>query len=288
MASFVARQGASLSAGNFIPEIWSRKMNVKFYAASTCMAICNTKWEGEIADVGSKVIIRSRPTIIVFDYVVNGTIPYQDLADDKVELLINKAKGTAFKADDVDKKQADIKFVNESTMDAAEQVKVTIDKDVLGTVYADATTTLTNTNVTKLTVLDWIVDATVALDQLNIPPDGRWLTIPPWVRGLIMKSDLKDASISGDGTSILRNGRIGIIAGFEIFVSNNLSGTGAASGTPTYCMAGTKDAVAFASQFVKTETLRLQNSFGDAVRSLNVYGYKTVFPDALVSMPGYK
>jgi hypothetical protein len=45
-------------------------------------------------------------------------------------------------------------------------------------------------------------------------------------------------------------------------------------------MAGTKDFCSFASQFVKTETLRLEGSFGDAVRGLNVYGYKVTKPEA--------
>jgi hypothetical protein len=154
-------------------------------------------------------------------------------------------------------------------------------------VYADAGTTHASTQVTKATVLDWLVDLGTDLDEKNIPETGRWAVVPPWIAGMIKKSDLKDASISGDGTSIMRNGRLGMIDRFMLYSSNNLSGS-ATVGVPTQCMAGTRQAISFASQFVKTDTLRLQNTFGDAIRGLNVYGFKATAPQALVSAPAYK
>ena len=48
-------------------------------------------------------------------------------------------------------------------------------------------------------------------------------------------------------------------------------------------MAGTKDAISFASQITNVETLRAQSTFGNIVRGLNVYGYKVVKPEALVT-----
>jgi hypothetical protein len=35
---------------------------------------------------------------------------------------------------------------------------------------------------------------------------------------------------------------------------------------------------------VKTETVRLTDTFGDGIRGLKVYGYKVVVPNALVTM----
>lgn len=82
----------SLPSGNFIPEIWSMKMQAKFYATSVVPEIANVDWEGEIQGKGSKVIIRVIPTITIGDYGIGGTINYQDLTDEKIELLIDKAK----------------------------------------------------------------------------------------------------------------------------------------------------------------------------------------------------
>lgn len=36
MPTSVARSGANLPNGNFLPEVWSRKLQAKFYA-QTCM-----------------------------------------------------------------------------------------------------------------------------------------------------------------------------------------------------------------------------------------------------------
>ncbi len=284
----VAAGYSSLPNGNFIPEIWSKKMQAKFYASTVLGEIANHDWEGEIKGSGSKVIIRAIPTVVIGDYGIGGTINYQDLSDDKIELLIDKAKYYAFKVDDIDETQADIEIVNKTTQDASEQMKIVIDTDVLGTIYTNAGTNMATTVVTASNVLTWIINAGVALDENNIPEAGRWLIIPPWIAGMIKQSDLKDASLAGDGTSIMRNGRLGMIDRFTLFNSNNLARTGTAASGTFHCIAGTRHFVSFASQFVKTETLRLQNSFGDAIRGLKVYGFKETKPEAGVYMPATK
>lgn len=245
-------------------------------------------WEGEIKGKGSKVIIRAIPTITIGNYGIGGTINYQDLTDDKIELLIDKAKYWAFKVDDVDAVQSDINIVNTTTGDASEQMKITVDTDVLGGVYSDATTALATTVVSASNVLGWIINAGTALDELNVPETGRWCVIPPWISGLIKQSDLKAANVSGDVVSPLRNGLIGQIDRFTMYSSNLLARTGSASTGTYHCMAGTRHFISFASQFVRTDTLRLQNSFGDALRGLKVYGYKVTKADAGVHMPATK
>jgi hypothetical protein len=284
----VAAGYSSLPNGNFIPEIWSKKMQAKFYASTVLGEIANHDWEGEIKGGGSKVIIRAIPTVTIGDYGIGGTIDYQDLSDDKIELLIDKAKYYAFKVDDVDEMQSDIPIVNKTTQDASEQMKIVVDTDVLGNVYSDAANTLATTAITASNVLAWIINAGVSLDEANVPEAGRWLVIPPWIAGMIKQSDLKDASLAGDGTSIMRNGRLGMIDRFTLFNSNNIALTGTAATGTFHCIAGTKHFISFASQFVKTETLRLQNSFGDAIRGLKVYGYKATKPEAGVYMPASK
>lgn len=284
MPTSIARTGANLPNGNFIPEVWSKKLQAKFYDSTVLDAITNHDWEGEIKNAGSKVIIRARPTVNIGDYTTNGNISYQDLGDDRIELVIDRAKYFAFKVDDIDAAQSDIRIMNETSQDASEGMKKEVDTVVLGSVYADAGTTMASTQVTKISVLDWIVDIGTVLDEKNVPESGRWLVIPPWIAGMIKKSDLKDASISGDGTSLLRNGRLGTIDRFTIYSSNLI----AAPAGSYKVMAGTKHAISFASQFVKTETLRLQDTFGDAIRGLKVFGFKVTKADALVTAPATK
>ena len=267
---------------NALSVIYSKKLTAKFYKRTVLSAICNTNWEGEIQSEGSKVVIRTRPDIAVADYDRATGVEYQDLEPPKVELPIDKTKYYAFVDDYIQSAQSNIELLNESSADAAENMKIAVDGDVLGNIYTDVHPDNkidgggAGVVVDKSNVLDYIVDMGTLLDEKNIPESGRWLVLPPWVCGMIKKSELRDASLAGDGTSIVRNGRLGIIDRFTLYCSNNLT---TASGV-TQCMAGVKDFAGFASQFIKHESLTLEKHFGMGHRGLQVYGYKVLKPDA--------
>jgi hypothetical protein len=95
--------------------------------------------------------------------------------------------------------------------------------------------------------------------------------------GMIKKSDLKDASLTGDSVSILRNGRLGMIDRFTVYMSHNLS----VSSGKFSIIAGHKMGFTFASQMTNMETIRSESTFGNIIRGLQVYGYKVVKPEAL-------
>jgi len=249
------------------------------------MDITNSQWEGEIKGQGSSVLIRNRPTVDVTDYTVNQDIQYQDILDEMITLNINQAKSFSFKIDDIDATQSNIPIMNELTQDAAFQMKIAIDKIVLGSIYSDATNVLPTLTMDKTNVVDWLIDMAVKMEENNLPEENRWVVLPPKAGGYLQKSDLKNAAITGDAKSVMRsgmnNGRLGEIAGLTVYISNNLT----RSGTTYQCIAGQKSAVTFASQIVKVESLRLQTKFGDAVRGLNCFGFKTLIPGGLVSAP---
>ena len=304
----------SLATGsNFIPEVWSGKLQVKFYKSTVLGEITNNDWEGEIKGAGDKVYIRSIPTITINSYTKGQSLTSQVPTSTPLELSIDKGKYFAVVLDDVDAVQADVKLMDIFTNDAAQQMKIAIDGDVLGAAYADAAAanqgtaagaisgnlnlgaTGTPRQVTTSTVLNLILDMGQALDEQNVPEDGRWLVIPAWMSAMIKNSDLKQAYLTGDSVTPLRNGKIGMIDRFTVYVSNNLSkvtdlgadaaagGTGAnADYNAWHIMAGTRDAISFASQITNVETLRAQTTFGNIMRGLNVYGYKVTKPEALV------
>jgi hypothetical protein len=227
-----------------------------------------------------------------------------------LELSIDKGKYFSVVVDDVDEVQADVKLMDIFTNDASEQMKIAIDGDVLQNAYADAAAAnkgitagkesgnidLGTANaaraVSKTSVLDLILDMGQCLDEQNVPEEGRWLVVPPWVAALIKNSDLKQAYLTGDSVSPLRNGKLGQIDRFTLYVSNNLKKVADNAGTAGsttddftgfYLMAGTRDAISFASQITNVETLRAQSTFGNIMRGLNVYGHKVVKPEALVT-----
>lgn len=270
------------SAANFIPEIFSKKLQAKFYASSVLPQISNTDYEGEISGQGNKVNIRTVPNVTVGDYT--GSVSYADVTTQVVELMIDKAKSYAFKVDDILKVQSDIAFQNEAAKDAAEQMRIAVETDVMANIPTAATTILDKASVSEANLLNHILEAARKLDELNIPDSDRFLVLSPVYIEMLKKSELRQAYLTGDGTSPLRNGKVGMVDRFTVYQSNLLAaGTGADAGK-TFCLAGHPKATCFASQFVKTETVRLTDTFGDGVRGLKVYGYKVVVPNALVTL----
>ena len=106
--------------------------------------------------------------------------------------------------------------------------------------------------------------------------------------GLLKKSDLKDASLTGDGESVLRNGHIGMVDHWTIYKTNNYTRVTDGSFQAYHVLFGHKSALTFASQMVNMETLRAESTFGDIVRGLNVYGFETVHPKSMGDLYVYK
>lgn len=294
----------------FIPEIWSGKMIEKFYDATVLAAISNTDYEGEIKKYGDVVHIRTAPTAVIGNYTRNGTITYDMPDGGVIDLTIDKGKYYAAKVDDVSATQMDIKVLDKWADDASEQMKIAIDTDVLSTMYVSAASTNKGANagrisanlnmgaagaavgITKANILDFIVDMGTVLDEANIPEQGRYIILPAWMVGMLKKSDLRDASITGDSVSPLRNGRVGMIDRFTVYLSNLLPralGTGGqTTNTCFHVPAGHSKALTFATQMVEMETLRAQETFADLLRGLQVYGFKVTDGTALVDGYVYK
>ena len=301
--SFPVASGRTQYSGNFIPEIWSGKLQAKYYKTTVFSEIANNDWEGEIKGQGDKVHIRTIPTITINTYNKGDNLTNQVPDSSPVELLIDKGKYFAVVLDDVDAVQTDVKLMDMFTNDATEQMKIAIDGDVLSGVKAAAATANKgatagaisgNINlgtdaspraITKSNVLDLILDAGQVLDEQNVPETGRYLVIPAWMASMIKGSELRQAYLTGDNQSVLRNGKIGMIDRFTVYISNNLPKTGDGD---SYLLAGTKDAISFASQMTNVETIRAQSTFGNIVRGLNVYGYNVIKPEALVNMVAVK
>lgn len=302
----VGQPDYTATGAGFIPEAWAGLGIQKFYSYTVLGEIASTDYTGEISAYGDKVHIRTTPDIQIFDYVVGGGLTYEKPYSPPVELLIDKAKAFAFELNDVDKAQSDRKLMEEWSEDAGQQMKIVIDRDVLANIYPDADAdnsgstagaisgdldlgvTGTPVSLTKTTVIDKILEVGQAMDEQNIPETGRWFLIPAWTARLVKGSDLKDASLSGDGTSILRNGRIGQIDRFMLYQSNQLATVVDGANTVTHMIAGHKAGLTFASQLTNMEQLTNPNDFGSLVRGLNVYGYKVIEPKYLFHLYAYK
>lgn len=129
------------------------------------------------------------------------------------------------------------------------------------------------------------------MDQANVETENRWVVLDPVMVELLMDEDSKLINADFGGESEVRNGRMpGTIRGFRVYQSNNLPylGTGpdaSASGGSEenfgVVVAGHDSAVATAEQIAKTEKFRSPDHFADVVRGMQLYGRKTLRPEAL-------
>jgi hypothetical protein len=299
--SYPVSPGRPNYSGNFIPEIWSGKLIENFYDATVLAAISNTDYEGEIRQFGDTVNIRTTPEITIRDYVKGQALTVENPDKPKIQLVIDKGEYFACVEDDVDKVQSDINLMDTWSKDASERMKIKIDQRVLTDILPDIAatnkgatageqsasfnlgTTGAPLTVSKdgaggtTSVIDLIVDMGTVLDEANAPEADRFLVIPAKMAGLIKKSELKDASLTGDGVSVVRNGRLGMIDRFTVYVSHNLL----VSSGKYNLIAGHKMGFTFASQMTNMETIRSETTFGNIIRGLQVYGYQVVKGEAL-------
>ena len=312
-------------SGTFIPTIWSAKLAQKFYETSLFGEIANTDWEGEIKGLGDTVVINTIPTIETREYKIGQPLSYDVPSGKTFNLKIDKARYFGVNVPDVFEYQAKPNLMNMFTDDASEQMKMFVDKDVIQSTFFKADGTF-NTNdsgygalheknmganagmgsgsynlgtdaqpvaLTAENILSYITMLSTVLDEANVPAVGRYLVITPRERQVLMMSNLAQAQFMGDSTSILRNGKIGSIDRFTIYVTNHMpkaeanqnwlggSGTGAKR---HLIFAGHKSGISFASQFTKVENLRNPTDFGELVRGLQVWGSVVSKGDALAPL----
>jgi hypothetical protein len=298
-------------SGTFIPEIWTGKLIEKFYDATVFAAMANTDYEGEIKNQGDKVKIRTKPTIVINPYEADQALVVERPSSAVVDLLIDQGYYFNTVLDDVMEVQADINQMSIWADDASEQMKIQIDTECLAYVITDVSADNQGATAGRISsaidlgdptgaaavplelvgrapaagateVIDVILRLGQALDEQNIPESNRWIIIPAWMAAMVKRSELRDASLSGDGMTMLRNGRLGTIDRFTLYSSNLLPTTGStAGGDATLIQAGHSHGLTFASQLSKVETLRGESSFGTYLRGLQVYGRKVVDNTAL-------
>jgi len=291
------------------PEIWSKvilaalQKNLVFGSP----AIINSDYEGEIAGPGNVVHITQFGDPVISTYTPNSTLTYQALNDAGLDLQIDQANSFSFSVDDVDRRQAagDMQAYLEER--ASYQLANTADSYLAGLYTSVSTKNIVPVSGTSSIVAgnevtpalftsatshpaDFyttvLLPLKVLLTQSNIPMKGRYCVVPPWAEGLVEQT-LNFVSVTdmqGEASYTFREGRIGRVAGFDMYVSNNcvnFDPTANSSQGGWVIQAGHPMAITYGEQIVQTEALRLQTTFADGVRGLHVFGAKVVRPDAI-------
>lgn len=275
----------STTYSTFIPEIWSQKLNQMLEKNCVMLQCVNRNWEGDIKNQGDTVKIIT-PAEVSVSTLTTDTITYSSLTPTSKDLVIDQRKFFAFKIDDVAKVQSNTNIMEAHLNNATKAIEEVQDSYLLGlhTDVPSANTVgseETPVSLSKTTIYEQFVKLALALKNSNAVHAGvrPWVVINPEIESYLLQStEFISAYNVADET--LREGSIGRIAGMDVLVSTNLT----AVSSKYYVLAGTNEAITFASQLAKIESLRDKDSFSDLVRGLYLYGAKTVQPNALAKM----
>lgn len=283
-----------MSLNNFIPTVWSGMILAALMKSHVFASplVINRDYEGEITAKGDSVKINTIGDVTVRDYTRNTNIEAPETLDDASQtLLIDQAKYFNFAIDDLDKAQQTPKVIAEATLRASYGLKDAQDTYIasLYTDIASANFIGSDASPTSLTTAasayDNLVALGVLLDESDVPSDERFVIVPPWMEGLMLKDERFVSFGTGGNTETRTNGAIGRAAGFDIFKSNNIPNV---SGAKYKVVAGHRMGWSLAEQIVDVEGFRPEARFADAVKGLHVYGAKVVRPTALACLVASK
>lgn len=292
-----------------IPQLFSRVYQDKLYDETIVANITNTDNIGELKSLGDTVIINTIPDVTIGTYYKGKQRSWELCKSDPVIMRVQRASDFAVVQDDVDKKQFwDKDFLGTLAKDAMKKVKIKIDTDFLGSVYADADssnigaaagaktgfydlgTTGAPVGITKTNVTDYIMNVLECVaDEQSWPDDERWLAVPTWMKGLMNVSDYKDESITGMD-STYKGGRFGKVGKFKMYQTNLYTAIADNSGKTAFpVLFGTKKAIAFVSQLSNTQFFpQLEATSGSGLAGINLYDWKVIAPKQLGYLYCYK
>ena len=286
--------------GFFIPEIYSKKVQIALRKAAVAEAICNTDYMGEISNFGDTVNIIKEPQIAVADYTRGLAVTSTNLTDQELVLTIDQAKSFSFKLDDLERRFSHVNFQAIASDNAAYKLKDAMDSNILTAISAGAgVTTGMGTTGTPIDIgfasgevdpLNQMALAAKELDVNSVPEEGRWFVAHPEFYNVLSNTASKLLTVDFNaGQGSIRNGLVasGQLRGFSMYKStnvptNDLSGASpAGSATAPEALFGHISATSAASAMNKVETVRDTSTFSDIVRGLMVWGRKVLRTDAV-------
>jgi len=252
-------------------------------------SIAYKKHSGEIKEKGDRIKLKGYGGVDINDYDPgnptwdaanpNG-ITYQDVQAAAMFLDVDHAKDYAIKLHDITELQSDPAARQHYAEEAAYGLVEQVDLFLAGlyTQSAFGSYTLKSTAMKTTLITSYIGELWTALKGVNIKK--KWIVIPPWVA---LKLLLAGVLIADDLKGELKNGFIGRVLQFDMYMSNNCPALApvTAGYKRNIIMAGSYQAIAFVDQMTEAESLRSQGYFADLVRGLHVWGGRVVKPKEL-------
>ncbi len=259
---------------NFIPQVWSARLQENLHKALVFGSLCNRNYEGEISQWGDTVHINTLNDITVkaYDPSVEIDDPEQ-LSGTDTTLTIDHGAYYNFFINDVDTVQARADLMDAAMRNAAYRLAADVESYLLGIIKENAGTKLNlpMPDFTPDDLYSLLLDLKNLMDMNNVPRYDRKVIMPPNYESMLLMSNYFVTSTSG-AEARLADGSIARAAGFDIYISNDLN---------AQIITMTPDAVTFANQITKVDAYRPEKGFCDGVKGLCLSGAKVLQPKAI-------
>ena len=302
------------TAATFIPEIWSDEI-IAAYKKNLVLANLVNKMNHS-GKKGDTIHIPSPTRGTASAKAASTQVTLIAATESEVQVIINKHYEYSRLIEDITDVQAQPSLRRFYTEDAGYALSKQVDDDLFAlgktfgddngsgsdwvhsnSFYIDGANGIAAYAADTVAATDLFTDLAFrelvqALDDNDVPMEGRFLVIPPSVRNTIMGIDRYNSSDFVDGRGIM-TGQIGSLYGVDIYVSSNCpvietAAANDAGGDIKAAIMGQKDGMVLAEQMgVRTQTQYKQEYLGDLMTADTLYGVKTVRPESglVVAVP---
>jgi len=271
-------------------KILSAKIKDKLPTKYRYGQVANRNYEGEIKQKGDTVRIISFADITMQDYVkdTNMNAPTA-LSDSETTLVINQAKSFNVGVDALDMATTKLNLMDVLANKASSAIANTVDT-YLASLYTQINTANFIGNdanpiaLTKDNAYDYLVDMGTILDDNDVPAEGRYIIVPNWLHGLLLKDDrfTKSNQLS---EKTLVNGVIGEVNGMMVLKSNNVPHV---SNEKYKIIAGYTESMSLAVAIQNVKIYEPELRFGSAMKGLVFFGGKVVRPNTMACLVANK
>lgn len=256
------------TSAEFIPAVWLNEVRAAREAnlvmAKRVKVINHNNKPGDVLNIPDVSNLTAQNK-------VNETqVTLQSPTETKFSVTINKWKHVAFLLEDIVKIQSAVNLRKEYTDKAGYAIAKALDSDLSG-LYTGITQSVGTSGVDIDEEV--ILEAKKTLDEADAPRSDRTLLITPaQEKSLLRISRFTEADKIADGGKALKEGMLGRIHGFDVFVSTNVP---VDSGV-TKNLAFQKDAFVLATQsYPRVQAAYVLEYLGTLVVVDEIYGVAT-------------
>jgi hypothetical protein len=302
-----ASSGYPQYSGNLINPLFSMDLLERFYASTLYSDISTTEYSGELEKGGDQITFWREPRVRVRSTTKNEPIQHDTISSEPITMTIDQAEEFSIKMSTIDEVQIqNFPLWKEKFLQSAgRELAIAIDGPLMTAMYTSvdvanqgATAGLKSKNInmgsvgapvaiTSANITQILAQVHQVLDEQNAPTAERFVTIPPAGITALRNSDLRAAYLTGLSWSPITNGKLpDEVMGFMIMRSNLIPQAidAGVSLLAYHVVAGVKMATAFAAQIEKTRVIEDKEEWSTFYQGLTVYGFKVLYPDALVHL----